>query len=67
MDVLKLKRVFKFNEVELPDISSEKTPEEIFDFYSAKYPQLVNATITGPEKIDDSLVYSASSRVGEKG
>jgi PRTRC genetic system protein C len=60
-------RVFKFRNKELTDPNTELSPKQVADFYSEEYPELVNATITGPEIADDKAIYSFNSKVGTKG
>ena len=67
MEVTKLERVFKHGDVELKDIDDAKSADQVLDFYSAQYPELTNASVTGPEVVNDRLEYKFSTSVGTKG
>lgn len=62
-----LKRVFNYKSEKLTDPNPGLTPAEVLDFYSDKYPELVNATMTGPNIKDDSLEFDFSVKFKEKG
>lgn len=64
-----LKREFRAvkRNLNLPDPNPDFTVDQVRDFYSATYPELVNASITGPEITDNSLKYEFSTIVGTKG
>ena len=62
-----LKRVFNYNEEKLEDPNPALTPAEVLDFYSDKYPELVNATMTGPEIENDEAVFKFEVKFKEKG
>jgi PRTRC genetic system protein C len=51
----------------LPDPGKLLSLEEVRDVYSAAYPELVSASIEGPEKRGDNLVYTFKKGVGTKG
>ena len=65
--VLPLKRVFLYSSLKLEDIGSDKSPEEVKDFYSAHYPELINATIKGPVVENDCEVWRFQAVKGTKG
>ena len=67
MEVTKLERVFKHGEIELKDVDEAMTQDQVLNFYSTQYPELVNASVTGPEVINDKLEYKFSTSVGTKG
>lgn len=66
-----LKRVFihKDNgqEVRLADPGDGFHPQAVMDFYSATYPILTNARISGPEIKNDEIQYRFESTMGTKG
>ncbi|HEX3386432.1 MAG TPA: PRTRC system protein C [Mucilaginibacter sp.] len=66
-----LKRVFihKENgqEVRLSDPGEGFQPQGVMDFYSATYPILTNARISGPEIKNDEIQYRFESTMGTKG
>jgi PRTRC genetic system protein C len=67
LETSELVRAFKYNSVELPDPGSQFTVEQVKDFFAATYPEIVNATIEGPEQKDDKQVYTFRRAVGTKG
>ncbi len=62
-----LTRSFAYLSLKLPDPDSKLTVEEVRSFYSALYPDLATASITGPEVVGDKLVYTFSRAIGTKG
>lgn len=67
---IELKRKFvliKDNaQIELDDFNPTSTPEEICDFYSGVYPELVNSSIQNKGISDDVQTYHFSSIAGTK-
>ena len=61
-----LKRSFAFLGLKLPDPNPKLTAEEVRSF-SAQYPDLATALITGPEVVDDKLVFHFERAIGTKG
>lgn len=66
-EVQQLDRVFKHKEQVLPDPDAKMSTDEVLDFYSAQFPELNNAKVSGPVVIDDKLQYEFSTSVGTKG
>ena len=62
-----LKRSFAFLGLKLPDPNPKLTAEEVRSFYSAQYPDLSTASITGPEAAGDKLVFRFERAIGTKG
>jgi len=62
-----LTRKFKYDSMELDDINPSMTPEEIRDVYSANFPELVSASIEGPERKGNVLFITFRKAVGSKG
>ena len=54
-------------EICLTDPGEGFAPEAVMIFYSATYPILNNAKITGPEIKDDEIQYRFESTMGTKG
>lgn len=71
MDKIELKRTFKIikgnSKVELPDPDPMMSAQEVQKFYSRTYPELMNASVTGPEYENDTMVFSFKAVVGTKG
>jgi PRTRC genetic system protein C len=53
--------------ITLADPSSDMTPNQVMTFYTNTYPELVNATVTGPSYQDGFAVYNFQTTVGTKG
>jgi PRTRC genetic system protein C len=62
-----LERAFRYNSVDLIDPGPQYTAEQVRDFYSPTYPEILNAGIEGPEEKDGKLVYTFRRAVGTKG
>lgn len=62
-----LTRTFSYSGLTLPDPGKSLSPEEVRDIYSATYPELISASIEGPEKKGNNLVYTFKKGVGTKG
>lgn len=62
-----LKRVFAFNKTNLPDPDVNMTTEQVKDFYSNQYPELINANIGTPKYEEDKVVYPLETNLGTKG
>jgi len=60
-------RYFEVHGVKLPDPNPALTVEEIRALYSQQYPEIATATVTGPEQVEDKLVYRFSTAIGTKG
>jgi PRTRC genetic system protein C len=67
MQVGALTRYFTFASLRLPDPDPRMSPEEVRTFYSAQYPEITTASITGPEAEGDKLQYRFGVAVGTKG
>lgn len=65
--VTELQRSFSYNGVALPDPGKDMTLEEVRDVYSASFPEIVSASIEGPEQKGGKLVYTFRKSVGAKG
>jgi len=66
MKIEKINREFSYNGVKLADPDLGMTPEGVRDFYSAMYPEIITATIEGPEERNGKLVYTFRKAVGTK-
>ena len=67
IEVEKIVRIFKHGKVHLVDPGEEMSKEEVLDFYANQYPELTNASVTGPKIENDKQVYEFSTSVGTKG
>ena len=60
-------RTFAYSSIVLPDPNPKLSPEEVKAIYSAQYPELATAAITGPEAVGDKLRYEFVRQIGAKG
>ena len=67
MTIETMTREFRYDNLRLPDIGQKLTVEEVRTAYSATYPEIATASVTGPEAIGNKLVYHFSRAVGTKG
>ena len=67
MRIEKLEREFHYCGIVLPELDSTLDLESIRSAYSATYPEITTATVSGPEVIGNKLVYTLSRAVGTKG
>jgi PRTRC genetic system protein C len=67
VEVEVIRRIFKHGTIELVDPGVEMTKEEVLDFYSNQYPELTNASVTGPKIENDKQAFIFSTSVGTKG
>ena len=65
--VTTLVRAFAYNGVALPDPGPALPVEQVRDVYSATYPEIVTASIEGPEIKGGKQVYTFRRAVGTKG
>jgi len=71
MDVKTLPREFTLKKggttIRLSDPNPAMKPSEVMDFYSSTYPELTNASVSGPDAKTNKLVFEFSTVVGKKG
>ncbi len=71
LEVKGLRREFKFKhngqEITLPDPDPERSPEQVMQLYAGQYPELTTATVKGPAREDEKVVYEFTSVLGTKG
>lgn len=67
MQIEKLIREFRYNSVVLPDPNNTFTLEQVRDFYSTVYPEIISADIEGPEQSGAKAIYQFRRAVGTKG
>lgn len=60
-------RVFNFNGMELPDPDPEMSPEDVKAMYAPMYPEITNATISGPEIVGGKRIFKFTREIGTKG
>jgi PRTRC genetic system protein C len=69
VDTLKRKFTIQKNgkDIDLADPNPEMSPQEVIKFYSSEYPELTNASVSGPKVEGTKAVYSFKTSVGTKG
>ena len=60
-------REFSWNGVRICDPGTHLRPEEVRAMLATMYPDIANATITGPEAVGNKLVYRFLAAIGTKG
>lgn len=67
MQVEQMEREFTYNGVRLPDPGSKLSVDQVREIYAAAYPEIVTASVEGPEAVGHKLVYRFSRAIGSKG
>lgn len=62
-----VQRVFTYAGIALPDPDASLTPEQVKEYYTAIYPELLNAAVEGGDFDGTSLSYSFRRGTGTKG
>ncbi|MEE4377387.1 MAG: PRTRC system protein C [Candidatus Competibacteraceae bacterium] len=57
-DITTPQRVFKMGSVRLVDPDPRLPPEQAVRLYAPNYPHLATATLSGPEQVQDELVWT---------
>jgi len=69
--VANIERKFVFEkdreEIDLPEINKDMSPQEVMDYYSLTYPELTSALVDGPHVKGDHVQYRFITKLGEKG
>jgi PRTRC genetic system protein C len=67
MTIEKMTREFRYDGLRLADPNERLSVDEVKIAYSATYPEITTAVVTGPEAIGDKLVYHFNKAIGTKG
>ena len=67
MTIETMAREFRYDGVRLPDPNPKLSTEEVRTAFSATYPEIVTAALTGPEAVGNKLVYHFAKAIGTKG
>jgi PRTRC genetic system protein C len=73
MQIKKMERLFRYQEgrasgaLTLPDPDPSLDVESVRTLFCAAYPEITTAALTGPEAVNDKLVYTFTKSVGVKG
>lgn len=67
LNAQQMTRSFAYSGMDLPDIGAGLSVDEVRETYSATYPELLTATVEGPEIQGNRLVYTFKRSAGAKG
>ena len=67
MTIETMVREFRYDEVRLPDPNPRLSVDEVRTAFSATYPEIATAALTGPEAVVNKLVYHFTKAIGTKG
>lgn len=67
LSIKAIKREFIINDKSCPDPNPELSVKEVMDLYSNQFPELNNATVSGPELKKDKQVFTFVTKLGDKG
>ncbi len=67
MHVEAMEREFTLNGLRLPDPGSKLSVEQVREMYAMTYPEILTASLEGPEAVGNKLVYRFSRAIGSKG
>lgn len=62
-----IKRIFKYDKLELTDPNADLSPTEVKRFYSNKYPELTTANVVGPDYKNNVSEYRFENSFKPKG
>jgi PRTRC genetic system protein C len=62
-----LPREFSYNGIKLPDPDPSLSIEQVRELFTASYPEIATAAITGPEDVGNALRYTFARAIGTKG
>ena len=67
MTIETMAREFRYDSVRLPDPDARLTVEEVRTAFSATYPEIATAVVTGPEAVGNKLVYHFAKAIEIRG
>ena len=67
MTIETMEREFRYDNLRLPDPNKKLGIEEVRTAFSATYPEIATASVTGPEAVGNKLVYYFTKAIGTKG
>ncbi len=67
MQVEQMEREFTYNGVRLPDPGPRLSVDQVRETYATAYPEIVTASVEGPEAVGNKLVYRFCRAIGSKG
>jgi PRTRC genetic system protein C len=67
MTIETMDREFRYDNLRLPDPNRRLSIDEVRTAFSATYPEIATASVTGPEAVGNKLVYYFTKAIGTKG
>ena len=67
MTIETMAREFRYDGLRLPDPNAQLSVDEVRTAFSATYPEIATAALTGPEAVGNKLVYHFTKAIGTKG
>jgi PRTRC genetic system protein C len=67
MTIETMTREFRYDQLRLPDPNPRLSVDEVRTAFSATYPEIATAAVTGPEAVGNKLVYHFTKAIGTKG
>jgi PRTRC genetic system protein C len=67
MTIETMAREFRYDGLRLPDPNARLSVDEVRTAFSATYPEIATAAVTGPEAVGNKLVYHFTKAIGTKG
>ena len=67
MTIEPMVREFRYDEIRLPDPNPRLSVDEVRTAFSATYPEIATAAISGPEAVGDTMKYTFERAIGSKG
>ena len=67
MTIESMDREFRYDNLRLPDPNKALSIDEVRTAFSATYPEIATASVTGPEAVGNKLVYHFTKAIGTKG
>jgi PRTRC genetic system protein C len=67
MTIETMTREFRYDNLRLPDPNKKLSIEEVRTAFSATYPEIATASVTGPEAVGNKLVYYFTKAIEIRG
>ena len=67
MTIETMAREFRYDGLRLPDPNAKLSVDEVRTAFSATYPEIATAAVTGPEAVGNKLIYHFTKAIGTKG
>jgi PRTRC genetic system protein C len=67
MTIETMNREFRYDQLRLPDPNPRLSVDEVRTAFSATYPEIATATLTGPEAVGNKLVYHFTKAIEIRG